>query len=119
MHAEASPKQSRKGEPCTSTTQLRITDSIAKSSKYARNSPQSIEINRAIAFHIAEDAVPLYTVEKPGFKHMIAKLNPRYEIWQRNTCRFVAPVYYQKESFSTGGHTFSHFHEFLQCGYYV
>ena len=54
-----SPKQSRKDEPSTSTTQLRITDSIAKISKYARNSPQSKEINCAIAFHIAKDGVPL------------------------------------------------------------
>ena len=40
-------------------------------------------MTRAITYYLAKDAVPLYTVERAGFKHMISKLNPRYELPSR------------------------------------
>ena len=41
------------------------------------------EQNRAVAYHIAKDAVPLSTIEKPGFQLMVSKLNPRYQLPSR------------------------------------
>ena len=40
-------------------------------------------MTQAIAYHIAKDGVPLYTVEKPGFRQIVAKLNPRYDLPSR------------------------------------
>ena len=39
----------------------------------------------AIAYHIGKDSVPLSTVERPGFKHMIHKLNPKYDLPSKNS----------------------------------
>ena len=33
-----------------------------------------------MAYFIAKDEQPFYTVEKPGFRALVAKLNPRYEL---------------------------------------
>ena len=53
------------------------------SKKYHSNSSQALELNRAVAYFIAKDAQVFYTVERPGFRAMIAKLNPRYELLGR------------------------------------
>ena len=42
-------------------------------------------MTRAITYYLAKDAVSLYTVEKAGFKYMVSKLNPRYELLSRKT----------------------------------
>ena len=39
---------------------------------------QAQQLNHAIAYFLAKDMQPFNTVEKPGFKAMVAKLNPRY-----------------------------------------
>lgn len=33
-----------------------------------------------VAFHIAKDMVPVYTVEKPGFSHMLNTVDTRYQL---------------------------------------
>ena len=38
------------------------------------------DLNKAVVYFIAKDAFPISTVGKPGFKHLVSKLNPRYEI---------------------------------------
>ena len=48
--------------------------------KYHSNSSQALELNHALAYFIAKDAQSFYTIERPGFRAMIAKLNPRYEL---------------------------------------
>jgi hypothetical protein len=44
------------------------------------NSRESMKYHRAVGYHLAKDMVPIYTVEKPGFRHMMSVLNPRYEV---------------------------------------
>ena len=63
---------SSSGESHTMTQQT-IKESLTQSTKYPRGSPQPKEMTRAITYYLAKDAVPLYTVEKPGFKHMVSK----------------------------------------------
>ena len=64
------------------------TDSIKEvllaSRKYTANSPQALELNKAVTYFIAKDAQPFSVVEKPGFKRIISKLNPRYQLPSRN-----------------------------------
>jgi len=57
-----------------------ITDAIEASKKFNVKSPRALELNRAVAYFIAKDELPFYTVEKPGFRALVAKLNPRYEL---------------------------------------
>ena len=63
------------------------TDSIKEvllvSRKYTANSPQALELNKAITYLIAKDAQPFSVFEKPGFKRMISKLNQRYQLPSR------------------------------------
>ena len=47
------------------------------------DSAQAKELNRAVTYYIAKDSIPISTVEKPGFKHLVSKLNPRYQIPSR------------------------------------
>ena len=82
LYMEVSPRM-KKHEGPNLSTQPTIEASIARSTKYSRDSPQHKDITRAVAYHIGKDGVPIYTVEKPGFKHMIHKLNPRYELPSR------------------------------------
>ena len=54
-------------------------ESIARSAKYLPDSAQAKESNRAVTYHIAKDSMPISIVERPGFKYMLLKLNPRYQ----------------------------------------
>ena len=51
-----------------------------KNTKYIH---QAKELNRAVTYYLAKDAVPLSTADKPGFRHMVLKLNPRYQLPSR------------------------------------
>ena len=57
-----------------------ITDAIEATKKFSAKSPRALELNKAVAYFIAKDEQPFYTVEKPGFRALVAKLNPRYEL---------------------------------------
>ena len=76
IYAETAPKlASKKGESSNSTSQMTLVDTIAKSAKYGSHSTQAKELNRAVTYYIAKDAVPISTVDKPGFRLMVSKLN--------------------------------------------
>ena len=84
IYAETAPKlASKKGESSNSTSQMTLVDTIAKSVKYGSHSTQAKELNRAVTYYIAKDAVPISTADKPGFRLMVSKLNPRYELPSR------------------------------------
>ena len=79
IYAEIAPKAPKQG----SSAQASLSDVIAKSTKYSPSSAQAKELNRAVTYYLAKDAVPLSTVDKPGFRHMVSKLNPRYHLPSR------------------------------------
>ena len=84
IYAELAPKKQPKRESSTSNTcQATLVSIVAKSAMYSPTSSQAKDLNRAITYHIAKDAMPLSTVEKPGFKSMVSKLNPRYQLPSR------------------------------------
>ncbi len=72
-------KIQKKGE-CSSNSQPTLEVTIARKAKYPAKSCQAKEINKAVTYFIAKDAIPVSTVSKPGFKHLVSKLNPKYEI---------------------------------------
>ena len=60
-----------------------IAESITMSNKYSAASSQAINLDNAVAYCIAKDMLPLQIVDKPGFRHMLSKLNPRYNLPSR------------------------------------
>ena len=86
--AELAPSQSSgkykstETEPASSK-QAMLEETITRSAKYLSDSVQAKELNCAITYYIAKDSVPISSVEKPGFKHMVSKLNSRYQIPSR------------------------------------
>ena len=63
--------------------QPKIAESITMSNKYSATSSQAINLDNAVAYCIAKDMLPLQIVDKPGFRHMLSKLNPRYNLPSR------------------------------------
>ena len=89
IFADLAPSSSRASSKSKSTEaepterQATLTETIARSAKYLPDSPQANELNRAITYHITKDSVPVSIVERPGFKCMLSKLNPRYQLPSR------------------------------------
>ncbi len=77
----SSEKASKKDGECS--MQLTLDKSNSKANMYPSTSNQAKELNKAVAYFIAKDTFPIATVNKPGFKHLVSKLNPRYEIPSR------------------------------------
>ena len=50
---------------------------------YSRHSAEATTLNRAVAYFLAKDMQPVYTVKKSGFKFLVSKLNPRYSLPSR------------------------------------
>ena len=71
------------GKHSVSAPTNNIKEVLLASRKYTANSPQALELNKAVTYFIAKDAQPFSVVEKPGFKRMISKLNPRYQLPSR------------------------------------
>jgi len=38
------------------------------------------ELNKTVIYYLAKDMQPLYAVERPGFKKLVAKLDPKYAL---------------------------------------
>lgn len=58
-------------------TQTSITDTLHNATPYPHDSSRSKEITEAIAYHLANDMVPIYNVERDGFQKMIHTLDKR------------------------------------------
>ena len=56
---------------------------VERSAYYDPKGAQAKELNHAVAYFLAKDMQPLYTLEKPGFQKMIANLDPRYKLPSR------------------------------------
>ena len=48
--------------------------------KYIPESLEAQEVNHAVAYFLAKDLQPFSTVEKSGFRRLVSKLNPRYQL---------------------------------------
>ena len=84
--ASKSTTTAQRGES-SKTMQPTILDTLSNSIKYGSDSAQAKQLNKAVTYFIAKDAMPLYTVEKPGFWYLISKLNPRYSLPSRPLVR--------------------------------
>lgn len=72
--------QAQKGKKRKAVPQCENIDSMLKQAqKYDRKSKRWQEITDAVTFCIAKDMLPLYSVEKQGFRRLIELLDPRYD----------------------------------------
>nr|XP_054603768.1 E3 SUMO-protein ligase ZBED1-like [Nothobranchius furzeri] len=78
--AAASSGPAGTGGAAAQPKQQSIISSFSAVAPYEQNSKRSKTITKAITFCIAKDMMPLNTVEKEGFKHLIKVLDQRYEI---------------------------------------
>ena len=81
MNKAAGEKQSR---PADSRHQPTLSSVISATQLYERSGKRWAELTDSITNWIAQDGLPIYVVEKNGFKKMMAAFDKRYEIPSRN-----------------------------------
>ena len=70
--------------------QISIASLFAQSQPYDRKSKKWNSLTKVVTYCIVKDGLPLYTVEKEGFKKMLYKFDPRYEPPSRNYISRIA-----------------------------
>ena len=63
--------------------QSTLLQSIERSAKYGAHSNIAQELNHAVTYFLVKDMQPMYTVERPSFKHVEPELTPCYELPSR------------------------------------
>lgn len=72
-------KNSRPRDPRQHT----ITEAVASRQMYSRSSKRWQQLTDSVTNCLAKDMMPIYSVEKPGFKKMLETFDSRYEIPSR------------------------------------
>lgn len=84
-------KEQDRGSPSTATTkQPSVLETFTNCIPYDKKGARWKVITDAVAMYIAKDMVPIYTVEKPGFIHLLKVLDPRYVLPSRKYFSDVA-----------------------------
>ena len=60
-----------------------IAESLEKSLPYSHQSKRWKDLNKAVAYFICKDRLPIYTMEKEGFRALLRTLDSRYEVPSR------------------------------------
>lgn len=94
--------QARKGKGAQKATksskgQASVVDLIEREVKYERSSRKWKQLTDSVAFCLAKDMLPMYTVEKKGFVRLLKTLDPKYELPSRKYFSQTAlPALYTK-----------------------
>ena len=76
---------------------MTIQNAIEKTQKYEKKGKRWKELTDSVVYYIARDCLPIYTVEKPGFKKLLGTFDARYEIPSRTYfSRTALPALYAK-----------------------
>ncbi|XP_075719862.1 E3 SUMO-protein ligase ZBED1-like [Rhinoderma darwinii] len=70
--------------PSSSSSQATIVSVLDRNRKYGKDSKEAQRLNRAVAEYICMDQVPIFTVEKSGFRNLIQQLDRKYDLPGRN-----------------------------------
>ena len=74
-----------------------IEESFKLATKLRSDSREHKELKKTVTYYLAKDMRPAYSVELPGFRSMVSKLNPRYCLPGRNYfSRTGIPTLYNK-----------------------
>ena len=110
-YSEIVPSSSKVSKP--KQKQPTLQQVINKGKKYNTKSTHAYELNKAVAYYLAKDVQPLYVVERPGFKKLVAKLDPKYDycniaIIAVLACTIIAYVKKISPNPNTHIHTYIH-----------
>ena len=86
IYADLAPLASKvksSSESEANSKQPTLSESIGHSAKYSPDSVQAKELNHAVTYYIVKDSMPISVVERPGFKHLLLKLSPQYQVSAR------------------------------------
>ena len=78
-------------------TQSSIAEMLTQSQKYNRKSRKWRSLTDSVTYFLAKDMLPLYSVEKEGFKRLVASFDERYELPSRKYfSRTAMPALYNR-----------------------
>lgn len=63
--------------------QRTIVEAVAANQKYSRSSKRWQQLTNSVTHCLAKDMMPIYSIEKPGFKKMLQTFDSRYELPSR------------------------------------
>ena len=66
-----------------SRKQITLGEAIERTKPYTRGSQRWEEITESVTHFMAKEMIPINTVKKPGFRSMVRKLDPQYEVPSR------------------------------------
>ena len=79
------------------TGQQSLAEALKRVTKFPCSSNKSKELSSAVAYFIAKEMQPINVVQGEGFKHMIGKLEPRYQLPHRKSfTECIIPELYNK-----------------------
>ena len=92
-----SPSASRKTNSSSSSQQT-LAECIQKSKLFSTDSKDHRRLTQAVTNYIVKDVVPVYTVDKEGFRDMVHALNPRYQLPHKDYyfSRVAVPSLYEE-----------------------
>ena len=67
----------------SSQQQPTIVDVVNRSKAYERKGKKWQELTNSVTMCLCKDMLPIYSVEKPGFRDMLKKFDPQYEVPSR------------------------------------
>ena len=73
-------KKIERQHPYEQNQQPTITSALKKVPKYDRETKKWRDITNAVMFCLSKDSLPIYTVEKLGFRHLLEKMDPQYDL---------------------------------------
>ena len=65
-------------KPTTSCGQITIDVAMSKGEKYPRSSKWWQQLTDLVTHCLAKDMMPIYSVDKPEFRRMLERFNPKY-----------------------------------------
>ena len=77
-------------KPNRPSSQPSLSEMWKKTQMIPSNSREHKDITKSITYCLAKDMLPISTVDKPGFKAMVYRFNPRYQLPSRNFFSRVA-----------------------------
>ncbi len=83
LKSGASASSSSTKSKSKSKAQPTITRSLSKGHKYDRKSKKWQQLTDSITFCLAKDMMPIYSVEKTGFRLLLERFDPQYELPSR------------------------------------
>ena len=67
-------------KPTTSCGQITIDVAMSKGEKYPQSLKQWQQLTDSVTHCLAKDMMPIYSVDKPGFRRMLERFDPKYAL---------------------------------------